>query len=73
MGRWTALRADDPFMLIARRAAYISSQTVHGDAATWMVAGLVVGVVAIGKTAPVKQMNSNRLLQRTGRKQAAAE
>ena len=33
------------------------------DVVTWLVAGLVVAVVAIGKTAPVTHMNSNPILQ----------
>lgn len=44
-----------------------------GDALTWTVAGLVVAVVAIGKSAPVTHMNLNPLLQPTGRKRPAAE
>jgi drug/metabolite transporter (DMT)-like permease len=44
-----------------------------GDAVTWIVAGLVVAVVAVGKTSSVAHMNSNPLLQPTGRKRPAAE
>ncbi|HEY9381797.1 MAG TPA: DMT family transporter [Burkholderiales bacterium] len=37
------------------------------DTFTWLIAGLVVAIVAIGKTAPVTHMDSNPLLQPTER------
>lgn len=59
-----------PFLTIVASALLLGES---GDMLTWIVAGLVVGVVAIGKTARVANMNSNPLLQPTGRKRPAAE
>jgi drug/metabolite transporter (DMT)-like permease len=59
-----------PFLTILASAFLLGEP---GGAITWIVAGLVVAVVAIGKTAPVAHMNSNPLLQPTGRKRPAAE
>jgi drug/metabolite transporter (DMT)-like permease len=59
-----------PFLTIVASAFLLGES---GDILTWIVAVLVVGVVAIGKTARVADMNSNPLLQPTGRKRPAAE
>lgn len=45
-----------PFLTIVASALLLGES---GDMLTWIVAGLVVGVVAIGKTARVANMNSN--------------
>jgi drug/metabolite transporter (DMT)-like permease len=54
-----------PFLTILASVLLLGES---GNAVTWVVAALVVTVVAIGKTAPVARMNSNPLLQPTGRK-----
>ncbi|HSF47321.1 MAG TPA: DMT family transporter, partial [Burkholderiales bacterium] len=59
-----------PFLTILASAFLLGEP---GEAITWIVAGLVLAVVAIGKTAPVAHMNSNPLLQPTGRKRPAVE
>lgn len=59
-----------PFLTILSSALLLGEQV---EALTWIVAGLVMAVVAIGKTASVDRMNPNPLLQPTDRKQPAAE
>ena len=59
-----------PFLTIVASAFLLGESA---DMLTWLVAVLVVAVVAIGKTARVANMNSNPLLQPTGRKRPAAE
>jgi len=59
-----------PFLTIAASALLLGESA---DMLTWLIAVLVVAVVAIGKTARVANTNSNPLLQPTGRKRPAAE
>jgi drug/metabolite transporter (DMT)-like permease len=59
-----------PFLTILASVLLLGES---GDALTWTVAGLVVAVVAIGKTATVAHVNSNHALQPTGHKRPAAE
>ena len=59
-----------PFLTIVASAFLLGEA---GEMLTWIVAVLVVAIVAIGKTARVKSMNSSPFLQPTGRKRPAAE
>lgn len=59
-----------PFLTIVASALLLGESA---DMLTWLVAVLVVAVVAIGKTARAVNVNSKPLLQPTGRKQAAAK
>ena len=59
-----------PFLTIVASALLLGESA---DMLTWLVAVLVVAVVAIGKTARAVNVNSKPLLQPTGRNQAAAK
>jgi drug/metabolite transporter (DMT)-like permease len=59
-----------PFLTILASALLLGESA---DVITWLVAGLVVAVVALGKTARVTNVNFNPLLQPTARKRSAAE
>ena len=59
-----------PFLTILASVLLLGESA---DMLTWFVAVLVVAVVAIGKTARVANIDSNRLLQPTTRERPAAE